>query len=98
MLMLFREIITVYRENHTKPVNTKCGKNVEFLNAKSDSAYSNHWNLRIQVWNHCAAIELYVIYLKRQRFSWFLKGTITNTIIISYYKRIGPTRRYFNDH
>jgi hypothetical protein len=29
--MLFEEIITVYSENHTKPINTLCGQNIELL-------------------------------------------------------------------
>jgi hypothetical protein len=33
--VLFREIITVYSENHTKPINTLYGQNAEFvLNVK----------------------------------------------------------------
>jgi hypothetical protein len=34
-LMLLREIITVYSENLTKPMNTLCGQNVEFMNVKA---------------------------------------------------------------
>jgi hypothetical protein len=33
--MLFKEIIAVYHENHTKPINTLCGQNAELLNVKS---------------------------------------------------------------
>jgi hypothetical protein len=29
-LMLFREIISVYCENHTEDINTLCGQNAEF--------------------------------------------------------------------
>jgi hypothetical protein len=29
-LMLFREIIAVYCENHTEHINTLCGQNAEF--------------------------------------------------------------------
>ena len=32
--MLYREIIAVYSEIYTKYVNTLCGQNVEFVNAK----------------------------------------------------------------
>jgi hypothetical protein len=31
--MLYREIIAVCSEIHTKHINTVCGQNVEFLNA-----------------------------------------------------------------
>jgi len=32
--MLYREIIPVYSQIHTKHINTLCGQNVELLNAK----------------------------------------------------------------
>jgi len=32
--MLYREIIAVYSQIHTKGVNTRCGQNVELLNVK----------------------------------------------------------------
>ena len=33
-LMLYREIMAVCSEIHTKHINTLCGQNVEFLNVK----------------------------------------------------------------
>jgi len=32
--MLYREIIAVYCQIHTKHINTLCGQNVEFVNVK----------------------------------------------------------------
>ena len=32
--MLYREIIAVYSQIHTKYINTLCGQNVELLNVK----------------------------------------------------------------
>jgi hypothetical protein len=32
--MLYREIIAVYSEIHTKHINTACGHDVEFVNVK----------------------------------------------------------------
>jgi hypothetical protein len=32
--MLYREIIALYTEIHTKHLNTLCGQNVELLNVK----------------------------------------------------------------
>jgi len=32
--MLYREIITVCSQFHTKHINTLCGQNVDFLNVK----------------------------------------------------------------
>jgi len=43
--MLYREIIAVCSEIHTKHVNTLCGQNVEFVNIKPDATYSDHWAL-----------------------------------------------------
>jgi hypothetical protein len=42
-LTLYREIIAVCSEIHTKHVNTLCGQNVELLNIKPDGTYSDHW-------------------------------------------------------
>jgi hypothetical protein len=43
--MLYREIIAVCSEIHTKHINTLCGHNVELLNIKPGGTYSNHWAL-----------------------------------------------------
>jgi hypothetical protein len=40
--MLYREIIAVCSEIHTKHINTLCGQNAEFVNVKPDGKYSNH--------------------------------------------------------
>ena len=45
-LMLYREIIAVCSEIHTKHINTLCGQNVELLNVKTCGTYSNHWALK----------------------------------------------------
>jgi hypothetical protein len=49
-LMLYREIIAVCSEIHTKHINTLCGQNVEFVNVKSGGTYSNHWALKRCDW------------------------------------------------
>jgi hypothetical protein len=41
-LMLYREIIVVCSEIHTKHINTLCGQNVGFMNVKTGGTYSNH--------------------------------------------------------
>jgi len=43
--MLYREIIAVCSEIHTKHINTVCGQNVELLNVKPGGTYSDHWAL-----------------------------------------------------
>ena len=32
--MLYREIIAVFSQIHTKHINTQCGQNIELLNVK----------------------------------------------------------------
>ena len=39
--MLYREIIAVCSEIHTKHINTLCGQNVEFLNVTPGGSYSD---------------------------------------------------------
>jgi len=46
--MLYREIIAVCSEIHTKHTNTLCGQNVEFVNGKPGGKYSDHWALNSQ--------------------------------------------------
>jgi hypothetical protein len=45
--MLFREIIVVYSENYTKPINTLHGQNAELLIVKAGGTYSYHWALNV---------------------------------------------------
>jgi hypothetical protein len=51
--MLFREIIIVYSENHTKPMNTLCGQNAELLIIKVGGTLSYHFKglMIISEWN-----------------------------------------------
>jgi hypothetical protein len=45
--MLYREIIAVCSQIHTKHINTLCGQTVEFVNAKPGGTYSDHWAVRL---------------------------------------------------
>jgi len=40
--MLYREIIAVCSESHTKHTNTLCGQNVQFVCVKRGGTFSNH--------------------------------------------------------
>ena len=40
--MLYKEIIAVCTQIHTKHINTLCGRNVEFKNVKPGGTYSDH--------------------------------------------------------
>jgi hypothetical protein len=42
-LMVFKEIIAVYSENHTKPINTICVQNAMLLVAKAGGNFSYQW-------------------------------------------------------
>jgi hypothetical protein len=44
-LMIFKEIIDVYFENHKKYLNTFCGPNAELLNMKAGGTHSYYWAL-----------------------------------------------------
>ena len=40
--MLYRQIIAVCSQIHTKHINTPCGQNVELLNVNPGGTYSDH--------------------------------------------------------
>jgi len=44
--MLYREIIAVCSQIHTKYINTLCGQNLELLSFKPGGTYSDHWALK----------------------------------------------------
>ena len=44
--MLYRKIIAVYSDIHTKHINTLYGQNAEFFNVKPSGAYSNRRTIR----------------------------------------------------
>jgi hypothetical protein len=43
--MVFKEIIAVYSDIHTKAINTLCGKNAELI-VKAGGTCSYHWALK----------------------------------------------------
>ena len=43
--MLYRKIIAVCCQIHTKHINTMCGQNVELFNISPGGTYSDHWDL-----------------------------------------------------
>jgi hypothetical protein len=47
-LMLFRERVAVYCENHTEHTNTLCGQNAEFCNIYKSSPYLTGNTLRLR--------------------------------------------------
>jgi len=56
--MLYREIITVCSQIHTKHINTLCGQNVELLNVKNLVAYIVTTGLPVRLFrNPCNIIS-----------------------------------------
>ena len=53
--MLYREIIAVCSEIHTKHINTLCGQNVEFLGAFAKTTNSYVMSVSLSVSPHSAA-------------------------------------------
>jgi len=47
--MLYREIIAVCSQTHTKHINTLCGQNVESLNVKPGGTQSDRYNLTVLI-------------------------------------------------
>ena len=43
--MLYREIIAVCSQIHTKHINILCGQKMEFVNVKTGGTYSDHGTL-----------------------------------------------------
>ena len=50
--MLYREIIAVCSQIHTKNINTLCGQNVELLIVEPGGTYSDHYALERSLKNH----------------------------------------------
>jgi len=68
--MLYKEIIAVCSQIHTKHINTVCGQNVEYVSVKAINIQSDHWALRD---NFYIVIYIYlhnkkVKYVKQSRF------------------------------
>jgi hypothetical protein len=47
-LTLFKEIISVYSENHTKPLNILYGQNAELSTLKAGGTYTYHYALTLK--------------------------------------------------
>jgi hypothetical protein len=47
--MLYREIIALCPELHTRHINTVCVQNVEFVNVRRGGTYSIHWALEGEI-------------------------------------------------
>ena len=44
--MLYREIIAVCSQIHTKHINTLCEQNAELLSVKTGGTYTDRWALK----------------------------------------------------
>jgi hypothetical protein len=61
--MLYREIIAVCSQIHTKHINTQSGQNVEVLKVKPGGTYINQWVLKDCKVNMLAATFVRSFYL-----------------------------------
>jgi hypothetical protein len=59
-LLLFKEIISFYSENNTKPINTLCGKRAELLNVKAAGIYSYRYALHGRQ-NYIWLVKLFIV-------------------------------------
>jgi uncharacterized membrane protein len=48
-LMLYREMIAICSQIHTKHINALCGQKGELLSVKSSGTYSNYWTSRSKI-------------------------------------------------
>jgi hypothetical protein len=55
--MLYREIIAVCSQCHTKHVNTMCGQNAHILNVKVCWRLSKHWALKVTYHKHMSIMQ-----------------------------------------
>ena len=77
--MLYREIIAVCSQIHTKHINTLCGRNVEFVPVLPCGTYCDHWSLvfsKNDVYRSC-------MFLLKQNSH---QGNCTTHVQNSYYK------------
>ena len=56
--MLYREIVAVCSDIHTKHINTLCGQNVELLNVKPGGKYRNHCALKGSIGNKNQSVNV----------------------------------------
>jgi hypothetical protein len=59
-LLLFKEIISFYSENNTKPINTHSGKRAELLNVKAAGIYLYRYALHRRQ-NYIWLVKLFTV-------------------------------------
>jgi len=58
--MLYREIIAVCSQIHTKHVNALTGQNVVFVGVKPGGTYSDHWASEGQINAHREELDVFM--------------------------------------
>jgi len=58
--MLYKEIIAVCSQIHTKPINAMTGQNVVFVDVKPYGTYSDHWALEGQINAHREELDVFM--------------------------------------
>jgi len=84
---LYREIIAVCSQIHTKHINTLCGQNVEFVNVKPGGTYNDHSALKWQV-NYTATFQ-YTFVTTTARHE--IRATICSTNCTTHIKATNPS-------
>ena len=75
--MLYREIIAVCSQIHTKHINTLCGQNVELLSVKFVDTESNYCALKVKVWCQFSVFCFWVIFNSNLYSHFFFYLTLT---------------------
>jgi hypothetical protein len=88
-LTLFREIIAIYCENYTKPVNTLRGQNAEVVNVKVSGTYSNHSALKGL--NSVIVKRVYVSYAYVWKCLLNFKGVLSQ-IVVDTLRNYSPSK------
>ena len=60
--MLYREIMAVCSQIHTKHINKVCGQKVELLNVKNGGTYSDHWAKSLKIYVFSFHVVLHTKY------------------------------------
>ena len=91
--MLYREIIAVCSQIHTKHISTLCGQNVEFVCVKPHGIYSYHWDFKVLT--NCIRVRLHKLLVAHHQ---VITSTFSNALRRCYNKTLTTNTVHFNVH